>query len=130
MKGYKAINQFNLQDCDAFLRDNPNSPYCNLVSEHYSKLQKDFIEQQQIAQEEAIKREQQQRIAQEKAIEQERQQLIEQKKIDKQEKRDRFWDIVNYFIEIIVKIFKSIFNLFLILAIILFVIYILVEVVF
>lgn len=39
MEKYKPINQFDLQDCERFLKINPNSPYEDEVRQQYAKLQ-------------------------------------------------------------------------------------------
>lgn len=38
MKGYKSINEFDLQDCEIFLRLNPNSQYESQIRQRLAKL--------------------------------------------------------------------------------------------
>ena len=39
MRGYKTINQFNLQDCERFLKQNSGSQYEGQVKQRYAQLQ-------------------------------------------------------------------------------------------
>lgn len=38
MRGYKTIDQFDIQECKSFLKDNPDSPFCDEVREREQSL--------------------------------------------------------------------------------------------
>lgn len=47
MKGYKTIDQFDLRECETFMKSTPGSQYEELVKQRYAKL---FEEQQMVVQ--------------------------------------------------------------------------------
>lgn len=51
MEKYKPINQFNLQDCERFLKQNAGSQYEGQVKQRYAQLQGEALQAIQIQQE-------------------------------------------------------------------------------
>lgn len=60
MKGYKTIDQFNLKECETFLKSATCSQYEGLVRQRYAKLQ----EEEQMAAHMSLERERQERYEQ------------------------------------------------------------------